>query len=428
MTVTSVSATNPWPRGLSPNTAGPTSCEAPSLKRWKEHVPEQQQILSTEPVPMCEGTRGRVRTVAALDQRHDRGLAVNDIVSKRRCETVPTRATLIRCFFPQCIRPELMLGRVFSRPPPVRRPTSAELDDLPAKDRQELWDAHRQRPLQTITALITTGGVLLSIAFTAFGLIYTARTLATAQQQQITERYSAAVQQLASPTTDVRLGGIYALERITVDSPRDRLTIRNVLASFVRNHDLCTSHPPAKQCSATIAELGVVRMIIRIPPDVYAALTIASSITSGGDGLVDFSGSRFPRAELSKASLSYANLTNADLTWANLEDAVLKFTNLSNACLTWGRMAGVDLRNANLSHAELYGADLTDANLSGADLRGADLRHVFGMTPDEIRGMARTDSSTEFKGKAPEASDCGGASYVSKRPLNVEPGPLHPVS
>ncbi|MEU4533143.1 hypothetical protein AB0F49_33385 [Micromonospora ureilytica] len=78
------------------------------------------------------------------------------------------------------------LGRLFHRHPPVGQPNRAELEALPAKDRQDLWDTHRQRPLNVITSLITALGVLLGVAFTSFGLIYTARTLQTAQEGQVT--------------------------------------------------------------------------------------------------------------------------------------------------------------------------------------------------------------------------------------------------
>jgi hypothetical protein len=44
------------------------------------------------------------------------------------------------------------------------------------------------------------------------------------QQGQITDRYTKAVEQLGGDKLHVRLGGIYALERIAVDSQRDHLT------------------------------------------------------------------------------------------------------------------------------------------------------------------------------------------------------------
>ena len=153
------------------------------------------------------------------------------------------------------------LGRILRRRPPVERPSRTELEALSAKDRQDLWDGYRHRPFHVITSVITSLGVLLSVAFTAFGLIYTAKTLQAAQEGQITDRYTKAVEQLASPAVDVRLGGIYALQRLAADSPRDRSTVRNVLAAFVRHHDFCAAEPPAPQCSAGIYDLMLARTV-----------------------------------------------------------------------------------------------------------------------------------------------------------------------
>jgi hypothetical protein len=55
------------------------------------------------------------------------------------------------------------------------------------------------------------------------------------RQGQITDRYTAAVDQLGSDHRDVRLGGIYSLERIMRDSKLDQPTIVEVLSAFVRD-------------------------------------------------------------------------------------------------------------------------------------------------------------------------------------------------
>lgn len=62
------------------------------------------------------------------------------------------------------------------------------------------------------------------------------RTYRLTQQGQITDRYTKAIEQLGSDKLDVRLGGIYALERIAADSPRDHPTVVEVLSAFVREH------------------------------------------------------------------------------------------------------------------------------------------------------------------------------------------------
>src|SRR4029453_17364719 len=89
-----------------------------------------------------------------------------------------------------------------------------------------------------LAGLIGVGAVL---AFWLNSRIYriTARTLQVTKQGHITERYTKAIEQLGSDKLDVRLGGIYALEHIAVDSPSYHPTIVEVLSAFTRDH----SHP-----------------------------------------------------------------------------------------------------------------------------------------------------------------------------------------
>jgi hypothetical protein len=54
--------------------------------------------------------------------------------------------------------------------------------------------------------------------FIALGAVLTARTYYLNREGQITERYTRAIDQLGSTSLSVRLGGIYALERIARDS------------------------------------------------------------------------------------------------------------------------------------------------------------------------------------------------------------------
>jgi len=54
------------------------------------------------------------------------------------------------------------------------------------------------------------------------------RTLELSEQGQVTDRYTKAIEQLGSDKLDVRIGGIYALERVARDSARDHPTIMEV--------------------------------------------------------------------------------------------------------------------------------------------------------------------------------------------------------
>src|SRR5215204_7190423 len=68
--------------------------------------------------------------------------------------------------------------------------------------------------------------------------------LRQAEQGQITERFTRAIDQLGSEKLEIRLGGIYALERIARDSPeKDYSTVMEVLTAYVRQNSPQASEP-----------------------------------------------------------------------------------------------------------------------------------------------------------------------------------------
>ena len=68
--------------------------------------------------------------------------------------------------------------------------------------------------------LLTLGAGLLA----AGALIFTARNFILSREGQVTDRYTKAIEQLGSDKLDVRIGGIYALERVARDSAKDHPT------------------------------------------------------------------------------------------------------------------------------------------------------------------------------------------------------------
>jgi hypothetical protein len=66
------------------------------------------------------------------------------------------------------------------------------------------------------------------------GAFFTWQQLRATREGQVTDRYTKAVDQLGNRELAVRLGGIYALQRIAHDSPRDRDTIAEILCTYAR--------------------------------------------------------------------------------------------------------------------------------------------------------------------------------------------------
>jgi hypothetical protein len=91
---------------------------------------------------------------------------------------------------------------------------------------------------QFVTAVAAIG----ALVFTASATRATSDQVRLSEQGQYTDRFGRAVEQLGQEDTadqkklSIRLGGIYALERLMWDSKRDRPTIVEVLCAFIRTH------------------------------------------------------------------------------------------------------------------------------------------------------------------------------------------------
>ncbi len=191
------------------------------------------------------------------------------------------------------------------------------------------------------------------------------RTYELTEQGQVTDRYTKAIEQLGSATVDVTIGGIYALERIARDSPRDHPTVMEVLAACIREH----SREPSLRSAPVV---GTPEPVTR--PDIQAAVTVIGRRDAAHDlRQINLRGVYLPLADLYEADLTGADLTGADLTGASLAHADLGPSDLTHAGLTLARPIPAKLAHANLTSADLYEADLTRADLTGADLTNADL-------------------------------------------------------
>jgi hypothetical protein len=217
----------------------------------------------------------------------------------------------------------------------------------------------------------TAGGAAL-----LFGLYFTWRRVEISQDQQVTERFTRAIAQLGEtddkgkPKLEIRLGGIYALERIARDSPEDDLTVMEVLTAYVRQNSLGAY----RRQKEPRADIRAIMHVIRRreeghkPEKQRLRLDLSRADLSGAD----LSRAYLWYADLREAWLPEVNFTEADLRYANLAGAEIAGTNLKGAYLRRTNLNKANLRGANLGGAKLGSADLTKADFSGADLREAE--------------------------------------------------------
>jgi Pentapeptide repeats (8 copies) len=240
--------------------------------------------------------------------------------------------------------------------------SQADLRDVPDAAKWQARDSRIKLQNDARTTLLQgLGGLaVLLAAFYTYQQVQTGRRqLNLAQQGQVTERFTRAIDQLGSDHLDVRLGGIYALERIARDSPDDRATIGEVLTAYIRGHapwpPRLDGQPPAEAAIEDVPGLQV------RAPDVQACLTVL-----GRGGFADRQGLE-----------DQLDLYSVDLRHAYLGSANLQRANLSGANLAGADLWGVDLRRASLSHANFAGAHIIGCDFARAVLSYANLEKAF---------------------------------------------------
>jgi hypothetical protein len=274
-------------------------------------------------------------------------------------------------------------------------------------------------PILTLTAGVVVAWVALMRHF--------AQTDAD-RQRRITESFSKAVEQLGEDKIEVRLGGVYSLERISRESLDDYLTVMENLTAFVRersrrNEIARTSSSDAEQRVSRRAYFlwqqagrpagrdqefwsdAVKQEELGEPPsaDIAAVLTVIRRRSKKGRKReriqawhLDFSGAVLRQSDFSEAHLEDAYFFGADLKGANFHEAHLENARFAHADLKRANLYGAHLKQANFYHACLERAYFLGAHLERAhlnDAKGSTEEQFFGAHGDGWtwlpRGVAR---------------------------------------
>ncbi|WP_336086071.1 pentapeptide repeat-containing protein [Nocardia sp. SSK8] len=224
------------------------------------------------------------------------------------------------------------------------------LRELTPKERLDAAVAQRGQ----FAALI---GTLIALA----GLFYTVRKFLLDRAKQDVDRFSAVVGHLADDDPVTRSGGVFALQRLMEDAPRERERGLRLLARLLQRR-------------TANGEFGTG------PGDLVDAVAVLRGRLAGKHSVtgLDLSGARLPGADLRGVRLPGARLARTDLSAADLRGADLRDADLSEATFTGADLRAADLRGAvlrrtRLDTARLSGADLADADLTGTVLTGTDL-------------------------------------------------------
>jgi hypothetical protein len=240
-------------------------------------------------------------------------------------------------------------------------------------------------------------GLVATLALTAYQVSETRRSseenLRISESGQVTERLSRAIDQLSAvtekgrPILDARIGGLYLLFRIGIDSEKDSRAIVHIIASYIRNSlgrgdsrnpDSPGSNEPCSKQQETMrhAPRADVSVALQLLSELATKVREEEPDAGWEPGLseVSFNGMSLGGIEFVGVGLNGTSFANADLSGAIFEGVSLDRASFRSACL---RGAQFD----QLGMAE-------SVDLRGADLTGAE-------TPKELMGSARVDVTTK---------------------------------
>jgi hypothetical protein len=202
---------------------------------------------------------------------------------------------------------------------------------------------------------------MIGAPFVVWRAVVAQKQVNVAEQGQITDRISKAVEGLGTektvknageettkPNLEVRIGAIYALERIAQDSLRDHIQVMEILCAYIRENAPCDEIAPK-----VIPEM---RAITR--SDIQTAITVLGRRTSAGKGI---EAQRRFRLNLRNVDLSGASFENGDFTATDF-----RASKLEGSIFNFSTIKGCKMQSANLRYASFQDADLTGSRLDHA--------------------------------------------------------------
>jgi uncharacterized protein YjbI with pentapeptide repeats len=261
----------------------------------------------------------------------------------------------------------------------------------------------------------TLGGLFFFVTafFTWHNLRISRENLKVSEEKQVTDRFSKGVDQIGSDKIEVRLGGIYALERIAKNDSeeKDYESIMEILAGFIRERSTARWKNAENISSNAQTTQNVPTpeyRILSIPPtDIQAALSFV----------------------LNQDKIKSLDLRSSDFSWMILTHSIFKERNLQRSNFSNSDLSNADFSNSDLSHTDFSNANLSNVNfkntiLNFANLSGAILNQVRFSDKTELKSVTFSEttdfSDAALSGIELSLANLAGAKFIRATLINTK--------
>ena len=233
------------------------------------------------------------------------------------------------------------------------------------------------------------------------------------------------ITELTEPNLEVRLGAIYALERISQDSARDHIQIMEILCAYIRQN--------AGRETVSLPDSGVANEPVTVQQwtswrgksvehprqDVDVGLRVIERRSENRKQLERDKGYRLGlerqilrKLILSKRDMSGADLRDAELQGAEFVGSILKGAAIEDAQLQAASLSRADLRGAYANAADFTCAWLFNVKLNGARLINAifDSAVLIGVKMQGAELMNARMQHSQLSG-----ADARGANFIQAK-------------
>ena len=248
--------------------------------------------------------------------------------------------------------------------------------DWPGANWVDCWLGTSQLEAPKWEAIKTLSQALFGTAI-AFG-IYVAyrRVLASdnANEQQV---FNEATAKLGDGSASVRLGGIYALDKLA-GSNKDYLTrIAEILCAHLRE----TTQQKSYQAKYKDKPSNEIQSLVKVLSKLNEELSVANSRKEKNENIgflrLDLSASYLVGTDLGNACLKYVNLMGTNLQMASLDGAQMRMALLSRTQMQGAILWRAQMQMATLNHAQMQMVPLFDVQMQGASLEGAQMQGAY---------------------------------------------------
>lgn len=211
------------------------------------------------------------------------------------------------------------------------------------------------------------------------------------------------------PNLEVRIGAIYALERISEDSARDRINVSKIITEYLRRHSIeyderSRTRSDVEAAFQALSPISKKLMItnhedISYILDLNSCRIIGANVSQSTLFSSDFRNSRLSSASLSNSIIVKCRFFKAEIKDTQLEDSKFDRVNFSQSkieesCLDRTHVKNCDFSKSTLNNNSMQHLSVSGSSFAGTTMIGNKLEHAK-ITRCDARGANVSNSELD---------------------------------